>query len=51
MPVEMTEEFAALYVVATPLGNLADLTRRGRGARPSRRVVTCGIRQVGVIIW
>lgn len=24
----MTEEFAALYVVPTPLGNLADLTRR-----------------------
>jgi 16S rRNA (cytidine1402-2'-O)-methyltransferase len=24
----MTEEFAALYVVPTPLGNLADLTHR-----------------------
>jgi hypothetical protein len=42
MPVKMTEEFAALYVVPTPLGNLTDLTRRDRGARPSRRVVTCG---------
>ena len=30
MPVKMTEEFAALYVVPTPLGNLADLTRRHR---------------------
>jgi 16S rRNA (cytidine1402-2'-O)-methyltransferase len=28
MPENMTEESAALYVVPTPLGNLADLTRR-----------------------
>jgi len=28
MAVKMTEESAALYVVPTPLGNLADLTRR-----------------------
>jgi 16S rRNA (cytidine1402-2'-O)-methyltransferase len=28
MPGKMTEESAALYVVPTPLGNLADLTRR-----------------------
>jgi 16S rRNA (cytidine1402-2'-O)-methyltransferase len=28
IPKKMTEEFAALYVVPTPLGNLADLTRR-----------------------